>query len=112
MAASAITVQTVDTVGEVITFAAANVDGNYFTNDGLTYLHIKNGGASPITVTVNSLENCSYGFDHNLSITIANGAEKVIGFFSKKRFNAVDGTVGITYSAVTTVTVAAVKVTA
>ena len=112
MAASAITVQTVDIIGEVITFAAANIDGNYFANDGLTYLHVKNGGTGPIIVTINSVKNCSYGFDHDLSIIIANDIEKVIGFFSKKRFNTVDGVVEITYSGITAVTVAAVKVTA
>ena len=107
---AALTVQTVTNTGTEVTYAAAAGGGDTFVNDGRTYLHVKNGGGSPITVTINSQENCNYGSDHNIAVIVANGSEKIIGFFSKKRFNNTGGAVEVTYSGVTTVTVAAVKV--
>lgn len=112
MAASAITVQSVTNAGAVVTTASANVDGNYFVNDGKTFLQVTNGGGSSITVTIDSPIECSQGGTHDITVTVAAGATKIIGFFDKNRFNAVTtGYVNITYSGVTTVTVAAVSLT-
>lgn len=96
--------------GAVITYVAAAGGGDKFANpDGATSLRVKNGSGVSINVTVNSQQQCSHGFDHDVIVAVAAGAEKVIGPFAKGRFNDVDGNVNVTYSAVTTVTVVPVR---
>lgn len=110
MAASAITVQSVTKSGAVVTTASANVDGNYFNNDGRSYLQVTNGGGSSINVTIDSPVQCSQGGTHDEVIPVAAGATKIIGGFDKSQFNdPITGRVNVSYSSVTTVTVAVVS---
>jgi hypothetical protein len=88
-------------------YAAAAGGGDDFVNNGRTFLHIKNGSGAPLVATINSLVNCSQGFDHNIDITIPAGSEEMCGPFSTSRFNS-DGKVAITYDGVTSLTVAAI----
>lgn len=91
------------------TFDAADVAGDEFTNNGRTFIYIKNGGASPITATVDSLVNCNQGFDHDIAITVPAGGEVLQGPFNPSRFNdGSTGRVSVTYSDITSVTVAAI----
>lgn len=85
---------------------AANAGGDKFQNDGRTYLHVKNGGGSPITVTIDSRINCNQGHDHNPAVSVGAGEERLIGPFGPE-FNSTDGlnNVDVTYSGVTSVTV-------
>jgi hypothetical protein len=110
MSASAITVQAAALAGLNPTYGAANVDGNYFLNSGKEYLHVKNGGASPITATINSQVNCNQGFDHDVAVSVPAGGERIIGPFPKDRFNDSSGYVQIAYSGVSSVTVATITV--
>ena len=104
-----LTIQTIAVAGVVPTYAAAAAGGDAFLNDGATYFHVKNGGGSSINVTVNSITACDQGFDHDQVVAVANGSEKILGPFPVGRWNDTSGNVSITYSAVTSVTVAAVK---
>ncbi|MGL5709969.1 MAG: hypothetical protein ACRCW9_03895 [Cetobacterium sp.] len=111
MASSAIAVQSMLNTGTVVTTESANADGNYFNNDGHTYLQVTNGGGSSINVTIASPVNCSQGSTHPIVVAVGAGVTKYIGGFDKTRFNdPVTGRVNVTYSAVTTVTVAVVSV--
>lgn len=93
------------------TFTAADVTGNTFTNDGGVFLVVKNGGAAPITVTIDSIKLCDQGVDHDKVVSVTNAQERWIGRFDPSRFNApATGKVTVTYSGVTSVTVAAIKV--
>lgn len=104
-----LTVQQLALAGVTPTFGAAAAGGDTFTNSGRTFLVVKNGGASSVDVTANSVTPCNQGFDHDQAIAVAAGAEKWIGPFPKTRFNDATGKVGVTYSGVTSVTVAAVE---
>ncbi len=104
-----LSIQDVTTAGLNPSFVAANVGGDSFPNDGQTSFRIKNGGAASITVTVNSVAPCNYGFDHDIAVTVGIGADITIGPFSKARFNNSAGQVGVTYTDVTSVTVAAIR---
>lgn len=99
----------VGTTGVIPTYGAAAGGGDVFANDGKTMLHVKNGGGGAIDVTVNSIKACDQGSDHNLVVNVLNASEKVIGPFDPGRFNNASGQVEVTYSGVTTVTVAALK---
>lgn len=104
-----LTIQTIATTGLNPTYSAAAGGGDAFLNDGATYLHVKNGGGSSINVTVNSVSACDQGFDHDLVVAVPNAGERIIGPFPTGRWNDTSGNVNVTYSGVTTVTVAAVK---
>lgn len=103
-------VQAVLQSGIVPTFTAASSGGDVFPNDGRTYLHIKNGGTGAVTVTVDSFTPCSYGFDHDILISIPAGSERIIGTFPPSRFNNDSSMVSVSYSGVTSVTVAAFRI--
>jgi hypothetical protein len=91
-------------------FVAASSTGDEFPNDGKTMFHVKNSGAASITITVNSSQPCNYGFDHDHTVTVPNGGERMIGPFDRTRFNNSVGNVEVSYSAVTSVTVAAISI--
>lgn len=104
-----LTVQETTLDGSTVTYATAGASGDTFSNDGDTTLRVKNGGASSMTVTVSSLKPCDQGFTHDIQDTVPAGGELEIGPFSPVRFNDKTGNVSVSYSAVTTVTVAAVR---
>lgn len=104
-----LTVQKLGTAGVSPTFAAADAAGDKFANNGRQFLVVKNGGAAAITVTVNSQRQCDQGFDHDITVNVAAAGEKWIGPFEPNRFNDGNGNVNVAYSAVTSVTVAAVS---
>ncbi len=98
--------QPITQAGTIPAYVAAAAGGDKVSPGPTTWLHVKNGGGAPITVTVDSVTPCSQGSDHNLAVVVNNGAEKMIGPLPADRFaSAVDGLVAVTYSAVTTVTV-------
>lgn len=101
-------VQSVNMDGAAVTMAAP-LASDSFLNDGRTMLIVTNGGSASITVTVNSVVPCNYGFDHDITVDVGAGATEYIGVFPTGRFNAADGTVGVTFSDITSVTAAAVK---
>ncbi len=104
-----LTVQKVTAAGIGPTFAAANAGGDAFANNGRTMVVVKNDGASSITVTITSARTCNQGFLHDLTISVPAGAERWIGPFAPWRFNDESGQVAVGYSAVTSVTVAAIE---
>jgi hypothetical protein len=110
MAASEITVQTITSAGATITFEDANVDGNFFENNGRTFIRVTNTNAATRNVIIDSPGICDQGFYHDVTITIAaTTGNQDIGPFSTARFNDTSGNINITYSAVTNLKIAAIK---
>jgi hypothetical protein len=105
--------QTTAVSGTAITFSAASGGGDKFANSGNERLLVRNDDASSVTVTIDSPGTCNFGAaadsNHDLVVTVAAGAEKWIGPFSQDRFNDSNGFVNITYSGVTSLTVAVVR---
>ena len=93
--------------GAVLTYQAAAGGGDKFAV-GSGRLHVRNGGGAPITVTVNSQQQCDQGHDHDLTYAIANGSDQLLPPFDPGRFDDGTGFVLVTYSAVTSVTVAVI----
>jgi hypothetical protein len=97
--------------GTVPATVSAAAGGDKVVPGDNVWLEVTNGGGAPITVTATSGTVTNYGTNADLVVTVANGATKRIGPLSAQRFAAVaDGLVAITYSAVTTVTVAAWRI--
>ena len=107
--ATELTVQSMTSAGVEVTFTAANADGNYFTNDGRTFIWIKNGDESDHNIIIDSPTSCNYGFTHDVTVEVTTGEDRLIGVFDTARFNDSNGRVNVTYSAVTSVTIAVVK---
>lgn len=101
-----LTPQQITLAGTVVTYAAAAVGGDKALPGTTAVLRVKNASVSSITVTLDSVQPSSYGDDVNPAITVAAGAEKSILLSPASRFAGPDGLVSVTYSDVTTVTVA------
>jgi hypothetical protein len=102
-------VQETDKSGISPSFSAADSAGDTFTNTGNTVFYVKNASASQITITIDSLIPCNQGYYHDLSVNVAAGGEQMIGPFDQKRFNDEQEKVSAAYSAVSSITVAAIK---
>jgi hypothetical protein len=103
-------VQKIELSGLNPSYVAAAAGGDEFVNSGRAFIHVKNGGASSIDVTVDSQTPCSQGYDHDAVVAVPASEERMIGPFPKDRFNDASEKVQITYSDVTSVTVAAIEV--
>lgn len=114
MAALAIQVPTES--GLSLTLSTASGGGDVFSNTGNEMLVIRNADATSKTVTVNtqvtSFDSNRFGksVKENQVITVAAGATAVMGTFARNSFNNASGQVEVTYSAVTSLTVAVIRV--
>jgi hypothetical protein len=110
MATASITTLKPNSAGIAKTTQAAIIGGDTFLNTGREELTVKNGGASSITVTIAAQNPCDQGVLHNQVVTVAASGEEIIGPFRVDRYNDINGMVHVTYSAVTSVTVAVTRV--
>lgn len=101
-----LTAQNVATSGLTPAYSAVAASDT-FANDGAVFLHVKNGGGSPDSVTVTSVKNCDQGSTHNLVVSVPAGQERIIGPFETQRFNdPTTGLVTVGHSFTTSVTAA------
>lgn len=109
-----LTVQRIVESGLNATYSAAAALGDTFVNDSSEriFLHVKNGDASSKTITiapeVSSKSVAGFGTmtKATISVAIAAGQDRFIGPFPRGAFGNPD----IQYSAVTSVTVAVIRV--
>lgn len=103
-------VQKVSQSGLAPAYSAADAAGDEFANGGRSMLHVKNGSAAAVTVTIDSVKPCDQGFDHDVQVSVPAGGERLIGPFEPGRFNNANRRCKATYSATASVTVAALEV--
>lgn len=78
------------------------------TNNGNSFLHVKNANAAACTVTIDSITPCDQGFDHNYVVVVpANTGDRMIGPLPIKRFGNAPT---VTYSVTASVTAALIAV--
>lgn len=108
MARTLLTSQTPTVAGAAITPEAANVDGNAVDLTGDKLLYVNNGSGSSINVTIESTRTEDGLAMPNRVVAVAAGAWRLIRLtrVSRRRDN---GQVYVNYSAVTTVSVAAIS---
>lgn len=90
--------------------AAAAGGGDAFANDGKVALYVDNGGANSINVTFATEVTVDGLTLPDRVVAVANGVAKLIGPFPTTTYNDANGLVQVTYSEVTSVTVAPIKV--
>jgi hypothetical protein len=112
MAATALTVTDISRSGVIPTLAAANVDGHLLPNTGREFVMVTNGDASPHTVTAAITKTVDGVTPAGKQITIAAGATKLFGPFKPEEYNNASAQVALTFDAVTSVTIQALRLTA
>jgi hypothetical protein len=105
-----LTAQNIARSGLSESFAAATVSGDTFVNDERTFLHIKNTNAATRDVTVTPSRLVDGRAASPLVVTVAAlTGDVLIGPFPAADYNNTDNVVSITYSAVTNLTIALVR---
>jgi hypothetical protein len=114
MPRTALNPQTVTIAGLTPAYTAANVDGHSIVTNGRQFLHVKNGGGAPITVTVQTPVTVKGRAVAEDTVTVTNAQERMIGPFTvgvhDQASGADRGKVYVDFSAITSVTVAAITV--
>lgn len=101
--------QQVQITGTEVTYASAAAGGDTVKPGDRVFLHVKNGDASDHTVTI-GVPGTLYGqAKADVGVTVTAGEERMIGPLPAKLQNS-SGLVDISYDAVTSVTVAAVRI--
>jgi hypothetical protein len=106
-----LTVQSISQTGIAPTFSAATATDYFINPDGRAYLHVKNGSGAAVTVTIDSVEKCNQGFDHDIAVSVPAAGERIIGPFDPQRFvDRATGKIKVTYSATASVTIAVFRI--
>jgi hypothetical protein len=94
--------------GATVSYVSAAVGGDSVTvGSNNVALRVRNGSGGSINVTLTGAQRCNQGSLHDLVVAVAAGAEKAI--LIPDRCVDDNGACAVTYSAVTTVTVAATR---
>jgi hypothetical protein len=102
---AALTTQVVNPSGTVITYAAAAAGGDTFKGNPRGIFRVKNADATATTVTIVVPGNTNYGQAlPDIALSVAAGAEANFAF--DQSFLDGTGSVAVTYSKVTSLTVA------
>lgn len=108
MARTALAVQQARRSGLTPAYTAANVDGHSIPNDGQTVLHVKTvGTAANVSLKIPGTVDGQSVTDK--VIALGTNTERIIGPFPPGTYNQPDGSVNVDFSAVTAVTVAALR---
>lgn len=105
----ALTVQQNLRTGTKPTYAAANAGGNSFANDGRVRLVVINGSGAPITVTLDVTATVDGLAAPDIAQAVPAGETWEFGPFAPGTFNQPDNVVNVSYSGVTSLTVAAIR---
>ena len=101
--------QQVSATGTTPNFVAASAGGDTFVPDERGFLYIKNGSGSSITVTL-VVPGSEYGQARpDVAIPVPAGADRLVGPLVADLADPTDGLVHVTYSGVTSLTVAVLR---
>ena len=105
-----LTTQEISASGTTPSYASANAGGDTFNNSATTFAHYKNGSGGELTLTfASTVSNPRPGLAaSNFALAIPAGQERMV-WLSRKGFNNADERVSVSYSGVTSLTVAILK---
>ena len=108
-----LSVATIIRAGIVPAYTSCSAGGDKFTNDGKTFVHLRNTTSNATrTVTFVTPKTISGLGVADHAVTMSAASERIVGPFPKDTFNSTSGFVAMTYSAVTNLTVQARKISA
>nr|BFD90713.1 hypothetical protein KitaXyl93_20730 [Kitasatospora sp. Xyl93] len=103
--------QAVSIAGLGPTYSAAAGGGDKVACSERTFVHVKNGGGSPITVTLTATGSVRGQTVTSPTVSVPASGERMIGPLTADLFaGATDGLAAIGYSSTTTVTIAALRI--
>jgi hypothetical protein len=106
-----LTAQAISLAGLAATYASAASGGDKVSPGDRVFLHVKNGAASPITVTLAANPTPRGLAVTAPTVSVPASGDRFIGPLTADAFAAAsDGLVAVTYSSTTTVTVAALRI--
>lgn len=104
------TAQQITNTGTQPTYNAAAAGGDKFAYTANAFIHVKNGDTAAHTVSVVSQYAPVPGIaPADIAVSIPAGEERMIGPFNRQFFENADGDVELTYDAVTSVTLAVLR---
>ncbi len=106
---AALTVQDISLSGLEPTYASAAAGGDTFVNDGDVFFHIINSDTASKTVTLTTAGKIQGINIADITVTVPASEDRMIGHFPPAIFNSGSTGVSVSYSAVTSVTVAAIR---
>lgn len=89
-------------------YSAASAGGDAAAPGGSSFLHVKNAGASPVTLTVVTPGTIEGFAIADLTVSIPAAGERMVGPLGDVFRDPATGLVALTWSAVTSVTFAAI----
>lgn len=99
--------------GSAWSTASAAGGGDTFVNNGKTLFYVNNGSGGSITVTFTAQNTVNVDGQSlslsNIAVAVGAGAAKIFGPFPAGIFNNSSGAVAVTYSGVTSLTVAPIS---
>jgi hypothetical protein len=116
MAATALTVYTLDRTGKDLAAGAAalvavdGAGGNKFLNTGVEFLIVKNASQTSLTVTLDIQATIDGQAVTDPTVTVLAGSTKLIGPFPTAIYSDGSGYVTVTFGASTSITAGAFKV--
>jgi len=106
-----LTTQTITRAGLGPTYATAAGGGDKCKPGDRVFLHVKNGHSSAQTVTVVTPGTFDGQAIEDLAVSVPNAGERMIGPITPSLFrNSADGLASITYSGVTSLTIAVIQI--
>ena len=106
-----LTAQSIVRTGLAASYASCDAGGDEFVNNQLEWIRVKNDDASAKTVTVVTQQTVDGLAIADQEIVVAAGTVVDIGPFSSGVYNDSGGKVQLTYSAVTSLSIALLKLT-
>jgi hypothetical protein len=112
MARTALTVNEIDKDGLIVSLSAANADGHSVAADrnAASYIEVLNGSGSSITVTIQTPATAGGLAIADRTVSIGAGVRQKISLEDRDLYVRDDGTIYVDFSAVTTVTCGAFKI--
>jgi hypothetical protein len=107
---AALSTQNVNRTGITLSFASCAGGGDTFTPGSQTMLYVKNGGGTSQTVTVAASQILMGDIAiPNLTMAVSGSSEKTFGPFPASVYASSTGTTAISYTAVTSLTIAVIS---
>lgn len=102
--------QVIARTGLAPTYGSASAGGDKTETGERNFLHVKNGGGSPVTVTLTSAAAYRGQAVSDVTLSVPASGERMIGPLSSELLqSATDGLCAIGYSGVTSVTIASIR---
>lgn len=106
-----LTLQPIGRSGITPAYVACTAGGDQFANAGNVFVHIKNASVADITVTIGTPQTVDGLAVADRAVVVPDADEVIIGPFPRATYNDSSGYVQLTYSGVTTLTIAAISLT-